>query len=75
VLDAILMEQQGVPAVAIVTAPFRKTGRAMAESWGAPEYAFLDCQHPIGNLTEPDLEKIADVLTDQVERLLVPRGA
>ena len=69
------MEQQGVPAVAIVTAPFRKTGRAMAESWGVPDYAFLDCQHPIGNLTEPDLEKIADVLADQVQRLVLSHGA
>ena len=64
------MEQQGVPSVAIVTAPFRKTGQAMAESWGAPDYAFLDCQHPIGNLTEPDLDKIADALAESIERLL-----
>ena len=64
------MEQQGVPAVAIVTAPFRRTGQAMAESWGAPDYAFLDCVHPIGNLTEPDLEKIADGLAESVERLV-----
>jgi hypothetical protein len=47
VLDAILMEEQGVPAIAIVTTPFRNTGRAMAESWGrAP---FLDMPHPIAN--------------------------
>ena len=72
-LDAILMEQQGVPSVAIVTAPFRKTGRAMAESWGGPDYPFLDCQHPIGNLTEPDLDKIADALAESVERLLASR--
>jgi len=73
VLDAILMEQQGVPAVAIVTAPFRKTGEAMAASWGAPDYAFLDCQHPIGNLAEPDLDKIADTLAESVERLVAGR--
>ena len=69
-LDAILMEQQGVPAVAIVTAPFRKTGQTMADSWGMPDYPFLDCQHPIGNLTEVDLDKIADALAESVERLL-----
>ncbi len=45
-LDAILMEEQGVPAIAIVTAPFRNTGRAMAESWGKPGYPFLDIPHP-----------------------------
>jgi len=72
VLDAILMERQGVPAVAIVTAPFRKTGRAMAESWGALDYPFLDCRHPIGNLAGPDLEKIADALAESVERLVRP---
>ncbi len=72
-LDAILMEQRGVPAVAIVTAPFRRTGRTMAESWGMPDYPFLDCQHPIGNLTEPDLDKIADALAESVEQLLVRR--
>jgi hypothetical protein len=73
VLDAILMEQQGVPAVAIVTAPFRKTGQTMAESWGAPDYVFLDCPHPIGNLTEPELDVIADALAVSVERLVTAR--
>ena len=71
-LDAILMEQQGVPAVAIVTAPFRKTGQTMADSWGIPDYPFLDCQHPIGNLSDVDLNKIADGLAEAVERLLTP---
>jgi hypothetical protein len=72
VLDAILMEQQGTPAIAIVTAPFRKTGEAMAASWGVPSYAFLETIHPIGNLSEPDLDKIADTLVDEVERILAP---
>jgi len=66
------MEQQGVPAVAIVTAPFRKTGQTMADSWGIPDYPFLDCQHPIGNLSDVDLNKIADGLAEAVERLLTP---
>ncbi len=69
-LDAILMEQQGTPAVAIVTAPFRKTGEAMADSWGLKAYAFLDTRHPIGNLAEPDLDKIADALADEIARVL-----
>jgi hypothetical protein len=73
VLDAILMEQQGVPAVAVVTAPFRRTGQAMARSWGVPDYPFLDCQHPIGNLSEPDLDKIADALADAIEQLIAGR--
>jgi hypothetical protein len=70
VLDAILMEQQGVPAVAIVTTPFRTTGEAMAASWGKPGYAFVDTPHPIANLTEAELDARADALVDAVERCL-----
>jgi len=70
VLDAILMEQQGVPAVAIVTTPFRTTGEAMATSWGKPGYPFVDTPHPIANLTETDLDERADALADAVERCL-----
>src|SRR2546421_358806 len=49
------MEEQGVPAIAIVTTPFRNTGEAMARSWGLPDYAFLDTPHPIANLIAADL--------------------
>jgi len=70
VLDAILMEQHGVPAVAIVTAPFRDTGEAMATSWGKPGYPFVDTPHPIANLGEGDLDARADALVDAVERCL-----
>ena len=69
-LDAILMEQQGVPAVAIVTAPFRNTGEAMATSWGKPGYAFVDTPHPIANLTADELDVRADALAAAVERCL-----
>ena len=69
-LDAILMEEQGVPAIAIVTAPFRNTGRAMAESWGKPGYPFLDTPHPIANLGDADLDARADRLAEEVEEWL-----
>jgi hypothetical protein len=70
VLDAILMEEQGVPAIAVVTTPFRNTGEAMAASWGKPGYPFLDTPHPIANLTEPDLDRRADELADACEQWL-----
>ena len=69
-LDAILMEEQGVPAIAVVTTPFRNTGEAMAASWGKPGYPFLDTPHPIANLSEPDLDKRADELADACEQWL-----
>ena len=69
-LDAILMEEQGVPAIAVVTTPFRNTGEAMAASWGKPGYPFLDTPHPIANLTAAGLDTRADELADACERWL-----
>ena len=69
-LDAILFERAGVPAVAIVTEPFRPTGEAMASSWGMPGYRFLDMPHPIANLGDKELHARADRLVEQVLALL-----
>jgi hypothetical protein len=70
VLDAILFERAGVPAVAVVTTPFRATGQAMAASWGMPGYGFLDVPHPIANLDDKELDARADRLADEVVALL-----
>ena len=72
-LDAILFERAGVPAIAIVTEPFRPTGEAMAASWGMAGYRFLDMPHPIANLEDKELDVRADRLVEQVLALL--RGA
>ena len=74
-LDAILMEEQGVPAIAVVTTPFRSTGEAMAASWGKPAYPFLDTPHPIANLADDELDRRADRLAEAVEEWLRARGA
>jgi hypothetical protein len=72
VLDAILLERAGVPAVAIVTDLFRATGDAMAASWGMAGYRFLDTPHPIANLGDTDLDARADLLVEPVLALLRP---
>ena len=69
-LDAILFERAGVPAIAIVTEPFRPTGEAMATSWGLPGYRFLDMPHPIANLDDKELDARADRLVEPVLALL-----
>ena len=61
-LDGILLEKAGVPAVSIITEPFRVTGREMATNWGVPEYRFIEMPHPISNLTEEELNQRADAL-------------
>lgn len=71
-LDAILLERQGVPAVAVVTEPFAATARAMAQSWGLPDYRFVTIPHPIANLTEAELDARADALVEPVLALLRP---
>jgi len=70
VLDGILLEKAGIPAVSIVTGPFRVTGEEMAKTWGVPEYCFLDMPHPIANLTDEALDKQADELMKSVVSLL-----
>jgi hypothetical protein len=69
VLDAILFEQRGVPAVAIVTDVFRATGEAMAASWGLTGYRFVETPHPIANLTDKELDERADALVEPVIEL------
>jgi hypothetical protein len=73
VLDAILMERAGTPAIAIVTEPFRATVEAMAAAWGMAGYRFLDTPHPIANLGDKDLDERADRLLEAVEALLRER--
>jgi hypothetical protein len=74
VLDAILMERAGTPAIAIVTEPFQATGEAMATAWGMAGYPFLATPHPIANLADKELDERADRLLDAVEALLSKRG-
>ena len=40
-LDAINLEKQGIPAVAVVTEPFAQTAAVLAELNGMPGYPFV----------------------------------
>jgi hypothetical protein len=71
VLDGILFEKVGIPAASIVTDVFEETGRAMARSWGVPEYRFLAMPHPIANLTEAQLDSRAQEIAAEVAKLLL----
>jgi len=70
VLDGILLEKAGIPAVSIVTDAFVETGRVMARNWGLPQYRFLSVAHPIANLGDQELdERAAGVMDDVVDLL------
>ena len=69
-LDGILFEKAGIPAVSIVTHPFRITGKEMAKNWGVPDYCFLDIPHPIANLTGAELNNRSESIIDDVIKLI-----
>lgn len=70
-LDSIVFEQHGVPSASIVTDVFKMTGRAMARSWGVPDFRFLMMPHPIANLTAAELDQRAAAIVPEVVRLLL----
>jgi hypothetical protein len=71
VLDAINLEKQGIPAVAVVTEPFIPTARAMAELNGMPGYPFAAVPHPIGSLDEAAVRERAARVLERIEALLL----
>jgi hypothetical protein len=71
VLDSIVFEQHGIPSASIITQPFRPTGRAMARTWGLPEFRFLEMPHPIANLSDAELDQRAKAIVPEVVKLLL----
>ena len=70
-LDGILLEKHGKPSASIITDVFDKTGRAMAEQWGQPNYKYLAMPHPIANLTDAELDRRAREIVPEVVKLLL----
>ena len=66
-----MFEQQGVPSASIVTDLFIPTGKAMARTWGLPEFRFLVMPHPIANLTDAELDQRAAAIVPEVVKLLL----
>jgi hypothetical protein len=70
VLDALMFEERGIPGIALVTAPFRQTGAAMAATWGLPGFRFVETPHPIAILDDVELDDRVEDLLPQVVALL-----
>ncbi len=69
-LDAIILEKAGVPAIPIVTDAFDSTAREMAELWGVPDFRFVMMPHPLGSLAPDGIDRRAGDLVDEVLGLL-----
>ena len=70
-LDSIVFEQQGVPSASIITDVFRATGKAMARTWGLPDFRFVAMPHPIANLNDAELDQRAAAIVPEVVKLLL----
>ena len=69
-LDAIILEKAGIPAVPIITDAFQPAAREMAELWGVPGFRFVMMPHPLAYLTPEDIESRAGELLADVIALL-----
>ena len=69
-LDSIVFEQNGIPSASIITDVFQATGRAMARTWGLPDFRFVMMPHPIANLTDEQLDQRAREIAPKVIELL-----
>jgi hypothetical protein len=69
-LDAIILEKAGIPAIAVVTDAFHSTAREMAELWGVPAFRFVMMPHPLASLTESEVDQRAEELAGKVIALL-----
>jgi hypothetical protein len=70
VLDALMFEEWDIPGIALVTAPFRQTGAAMAATWGLPGFKFAELPHPIAILDDVETGDRAQDLVPLVLALL-----
>ena len=65
-----MFEERGIPGIALVTEPFRQTGKAMATTWGLPGFRFLEMPHPIAVLDDVEMDDRAQDLVRLVVELL-----
>lgn len=69
-LDAIILEKAGIPAVPIITDAFQPAAREMAELWGVLGFRFVMMAHPLAYLTPEEIESRSDELLAKVLALL-----
>lgn len=74
VMDAVIFERLGIPAVAIVTRPFLPTARAVAELNGLRDHPVVAVDHPITSLDDAELAGRARAAAPQVAAALLGRA-
>lgn len=65
-----MLEQRGKVAAVICTEQFASSARMTAQTFGMHGYPFAEILHPIGRVSEQDLEERANVALPQVLTIL-----
>ena len=60
-----------MPSASIITDIFKVTGKAMATTWGLPDFKVLAMPHPIATLTPAQLDQRAEAILPEVVKLLL----
>ena len=68
--DGITFEQLGKRAVVLCTAPFEVTSKNIARMLGIPDYPFVILDHPLGSLTEDEINERAAAACEQAIKIL-----
>jgi hypothetical protein len=71
--DAILAEQAGILATAIITDRFVPTAQVMAQVSGMPGHPFAVISHPISHNSDAELREKASDAVQQCARILLAR--
>jgi hypothetical protein len=65
-----MIEQRGKAAAVICTEPFASSAHMTAQTFGMHGYPFAEILHPIGRVSEEELEERAEVALPQVIHIL-----
>jgi len=71
VRDALVLEDLGVPTVAIVTEPFVPLAQSLAASLGTPDVRIAAIPHPLYGIDDADLAQRADGVLDAIVAALM----
>jgi hypothetical protein len=70
VADGTIFEERGLPAAAVITDSFRRTGESMARRRGFPDYRYVVVTNPIGSLKPDQIRQRAEEALPQVLEVL-----
>jgi hypothetical protein len=70
ILDAIRLEEMGIPTICILSDHFTTFARELASAYGLDDLRLLEVEHPIAGLSDDDVEEKALKLIPALKYLL-----